>query len=559
MACGELPKTPSFELSQRAGYALLSERVVGSDEVSLSELVTMLGNSDWVSDGRQYVEAANGRCPFCQQATPHDFVSELAALFDDEYSEKKQHVEKLVSDYESWSESVSNSLSDFDSDARSFLDAAAYNASMVQLRTEIDKNLTALQSKKQNPSLQVTLTDLQPAIEALDAHIVTANAAIKAHNALISGRQTERPKLVARCWDYLAREELGSVISTFRKQQAGRDKAVDALESQAEAAQGKIDELDEEVRTLRSSVRSTQPVIDNINALLARNGFTSFQIVPSDDLKDGYMLARDNGAADEHSLSEGERTFIAFLYYFHLLDEQPADDGESHRTMAIIDDPVSSLDSDVLFVVGALVRRIIARAFEATDHIEQVLVLTHNVYFHKDVSHVRQGVSPTDGRTYYVVRKRHGEASEVLHHRFNPVTTEYRRLWGEIKRAMNGEEMNIVGLENIMRRILETYFRVMGGGIWDDDITPHLEQAEQHVFQALFRWSNEGSHSILEEAFYTPTPITQDVYLNVFRRVFEVTNQIAHYEMMVDGKGSLPQPADSTSDNLQPGTSAAQH
>lgn len=537
-SCEELPKTPVFDMKSHNGFNLLSESVVGSDEVTLSELVNMLGNSDWVSDGRKYFERSDGICPFCQREAPHNFAAELETLFNDEYTEKKQQIKDFLITYETWGTSAAQNLDNFGFDSREFLDEAAYNASMLELRTEIDKNHDALRRKQRNPSSPVSLHDFTKLIEDVDSWIDSANVAIKAHNKLVSERKTEKPKLVKRCWEHLAFDVLKSSLANFRQQQSGRDKAIAALDSQVRSAQATVTDLDDEVRKLHCSVRSTQPVIDSINALLSRNGFTSFQIVPSEQLKDGYMLARSNGAVQENSLSEGERTFIAFLYYYHLLDEQPDESDDSHRTLTVIDDPVSSLDSDVLFIVGALVRRLVARAFEPTDHVEQVIILTHNVYFHKDVSHLRQGKSPA-GRTYFVIRKLHDLPSEVTHHRKNPVTTEYRRLWDEVKKALKGEQMNVVGLENIMRRILESYFKVMGGEIWDDDITPLFDQSEQHVFQALFRWSNEGSHSILEEVFYSPTPITQSIYLNVFKRVFEVTGQDGHYKMMVQGKQSL--------------------
>lgn len=537
--CEGLPKTPVIMLSSIDGYELLGERIVGSEEVSLSELISRLGNSDWVSIGRQYLEHSNGVCPFCQKEAPANLLTDLATMFDEEYALKKERIEQLENAYKRWSEAVAAALENFNFDSRAFLDEGAYQAAMINLRTEIDTNLGLLRRKLENLSESVELVDLSQFVTELDLHIESANAAIRDHNELVSGRRDERPKLVEACWQNFAYEALGATLATFKRKQSGRATGITTLVGNVAAAQDTINTLDEEVRGLQKSVRSSQPVIDRINELLNRNGFTSFKIVRSSQLQDGYMLSRDNGAVQEHSLSEGERTFIAFLYYFHLLDEQTSD-GKSHRILAVIDDPVSSLDADVLFVVGALIRRLIARALGSADHIEQLLLLTHNVYFHKDVSHVRQGESEVAGRKYYVIRKRHDQPSEVVPHLTNPITTEYRRLWDEVKRAVEGEQINVVGLENILRRILESYFRVMGGGIWDDEITPLLDQSEQHVFKALFRWANEGSHSILEELYYAPTAITQDVYLSVFKRIFEVTDHGAHYRMMIEGKRSLP-------------------
>ena len=291
-------------------------------------------------------------------------------------------------------------------------------------------------------------------------------------------------------------------------------------------------------------------MIEQINGILQRSGFTSFKIVESPSLKDGYMLARDGGAIQEHSLSEGERTFIAFLYYFHLLDGRSEEPSALHHVVAVVDDPISSLDSDVLYVVSALMRNLVERALSGENHVKQLIVLTHNVYFHKEITYIRDG-EKGQGRTYFLIRKRPSMPSTIEARRSNPVSTEYRRLWDEVKRAIDGEVVNIVGLENILRRILESYFRVMGGGIWDHEITPHLTNPERHVFRALFNWVNEGSHAVLEDIFYTPSSISQDVYLQVFKRVFVVTGHESHYQMMILGKASLTLASDSADEVVE--------
>ncbi|WP_270451902.1 AAA family ATPase, partial [Kocuria marina] len=65
-------------------------------------------------------------------------------------------------------------------------------------------------------------------------------------------------------------------------------------------------------------------------------------------------------------LSEGERTFITFLYYFHSLSGVKQDN-ESDKVVAIIDDPISSLDGDIMFVVSALTRMLVDETI-AGDH-----------------------------------------------------------------------------------------------------------------------------------------------------------------------------------------------
>lgn len=197
----------------------------------------------------------------------------------------------------------------------------------------------------------------------------------------------------------------------------------------------------------------------------------------------------------------------------------------------MIDDPISSLDSDVLFIVSALVRDLINRALSKADHVAQVIVLTHNVYFHKEVTQVRHK-DEGSGRCYHVIRKSLTEASVVESHPENPVSTEYERLWSEVRRASQGEQMSIIGLENVLRRILENYFRI-AGGIWEEDLVQYLEPAERPILRSLFNWVNEGSHGVFENLHYSPGTTTQQMYLDVFRHVFDKSEHAAHYRMMM--------------------------
>ena len=53
-------------------------------------------------------------------------------------------------------------------------------------------------------------------------------------------------------------------------------------------------------------------------------------------------------------MSEGEKTFVTFLYFYHLLKGSESDSGMTTDRIVVFDDPVSSLDSDVLFIVSRL-------------------------------------------------------------------------------------------------------------------------------------------------------------------------------------------------------------
>lgn len=533
-----LDEIGEFRWSEHSGSALLEQKIVGSSGVSLSELVEELRCEDWVQTGRQYLQKAEGLCPFCQQRAPEDLAKQLEAMFDHRYAEQLEELKRLAAAHSSWVRYLGETIENWSAESISYLDEAAYQKALGSLNTINGVNEKLLEQKLGAPSEPVVMSASKAPIDALNAVIRQANSKIDAHNRLVESQMEEKPKLATKCWSYLGDVLLREEIRAYRNKAAGLQRGVDNTQKQKDDASAAIRKLDDEVSQLQRSVKSSQPVIDEINRLLRRSGFTSFHIVKSAELEDGYMLARNGVPLDEHSLSEGERTFIAFLYYYFLLNGRQ-ETAVSGKVLAVVDDPISSLDSDVLFIVSALVRDLINRALSKTDHVAQVIVLTHNVYFHKEVTQLRHG-NVGSGRSYQVIRKRLTEANVIETHAENPVSTEYERLWSEVRRASQGEPMSIIGLENVLRRILENYFRI-AGGIWEDEIVQLLEPAERPVLRSLFNWVNEGSHGVFENLHYSPSQITQDVYLEVFRHVFDKAGHYAHYEMMMGGK--MPQGA----------------
>ncbi|RSZ61183.1 hypothetical protein EAH68_14580 [Corynebacterium hylobatis] len=535
----EIASIPKFDPSNYAGFDLLGKKIVGSSDVTLSELVEKLGNSDWVSKGRSYLGHSNGKCPFCQQLTPATLAADLASMFDDHYTLEVEKIHDLSADFQDWSKAVRGHKDSIDDTAKLVLDEARYSAAFATLIEIISANEATLDAKERTPSMIGEFSNMDGTIDEINETIEQANKEIRTHNALIRSQREERPKLQIKCRRYLAEVVLGEELPPYKRRSQGLQKGVDTTAAKVAEAQKALKDLDDEIRKLQQSVVSTRPVIDRINVLLERSGFTSFKIVESTELEHGYMLFRDTGEAHENTLSEGERTFIAFLYYYHLLDGQTSSSA-SNNVLAVIDDPISSLDSDVLFVVSALVRELLERTQDHKGNLRQVVVLTHNVYFHKEVTQVRFN-DTSQGRAYYVINKSLHSPSSIELHRNNPISTEYERLWGEIRRAIAGESTSVVGLENILRRILESYFRILGGGIWEEEMASRLDPHERPILNSLFNWINEGSHAIFEDVHYSPGKPSLDHYLKVFRRVFEVTGHQGHYTMMLYGKESLSQ------------------
>ncbi|MGY3132312.1 wobble nucleotide-excising tRNase [Bradyrhizobium sp. USDA 4501] len=90
-------------------------------------------------------------------------------------------------------------------------------------------------------------------------------------------------------------------------------------------------------------------------------------------------------------------------------------------------------------------------------------------------------------------------------------------------------------IQNTLRRIIESYFKILGNGD-TDDIVGKFEGKDQQLCASLFYWVNDGSHSAHDDLYVSVENSVVDRYLNVFRRIFEKTGHCGHYKMMMGEK-----------------------
>lgn len=95
-------------------------------------------------------------------------------------------------------------------------------------------------------------------------------------------------------------------------------KAIEGLKLSLSAEATNKKNKDSEIQELEKDATSIQPTIDEINKLLASFGFRGFLLAKGENGK-SYKLVRKDRSDAQHSLSEGERTFVTFLYFYHLL------------------------------------------------------------------------------------------------------------------------------------------------------------------------------------------------------------------------------------------------
>jgi wobble nucleotide-excising tRNase len=520
------------------GAPVLAKKVVGKEDVDVAALIRRLGNSDWVRQGLPYL-GQGSQCPFCQQDVKVELAAQLNAYFDETYLNDIAAITCALGTYEAVANTTLKKLEEIVALDSRHLDQELLRATVDRLTARLAINKRLLEAKKREPSASVKLEPLAEAAEPVIAKIAIANAAIAAHNALIDNLVVERRALIGQVWKCLL-DENGATIEKYRTENDALQKAVRSLTGGLALKQDQLNIAKAELHELEKTVTSVQPTVSAINGLLASFGFSGFMLRTTGERDHLYEIVRDGGDNAAATLSEGEKNFVCFLYFYHLLHGSVSESDVTSDRVAVFDDPVSSLDSDVLFIVSTLIKRVLKEACDGTGQIKQVFLLTHNVYFHKEVSFdYNRGSACKAHETFWIVRKVEG-VSKIIGYNYNPIKTSYELLWAEVR---NPNRSNIA-IQNTLRRIIENYFKILGN-VDTDGIIGKFDGKDQQVCASLFSWVNDGSHSAHDDFYISSDDSVVSRYLDVFQRIFEKTDHLGHYKMMM-GPEELADPAQST-------------
>ncbi|PKA14319.1 AAA family ATPase [Leptospira haakeii] len=509
---------------------LIFEKViVGKDNIQIANVINKLKISDWVKAGHVHLKSSEGICPFCQQKIPEDLPKQLEDYFDESYNTQINQVESLSKSYKSQYSLISSFVTDILNGNSSYLKLDSIDQQKKLLESKIQTNLILIDKKTSEPSSIVKIKSIAEEISLINIEIDIGNAAIKKHNSLIDNITEEKRKLISQIWRFIV-ETGKDNHSEYLGNKENVSKAISGISSRIADSKAKIDALSEEIRNIESQITSITPTITVMNRILNSFGFENFRFDVAEEAGQ-YKIIRPSGESAKDTLSEGEKTFITFLYFYHLLSGSVEKDSITVDRIIVFDDPVSSLDSNILFIVSNLIRSVIEQV-RSTSLVKQVFILTHNIYFHKEVTFNknRAGSDRLTDETFWLLRKKEQKSSIEICEK-NPIKTSYELLWHELQKAID-EQSNT--LQNIMRRIIENYFKILAR-VGDDELINKFEPDEKILCRSLFSWVNDGSHIINEDLFVQYSPELNEKYLEVFKKIFKLTDQEGHYNMMMSG------------------------
>ncbi len=518
---------------------ILKTSIVGKKDINIAKMIEKLHNHDWIKQGKEYYDNNYDKeerayiCPFCQQKTTEEFRKQLEEYFDETYNNQIKQLGELLKEYETITKEILSILNDNYNSNNKYLDEddkkQRFKDKIDLLKQKISNNKASLDNKEQNPSIQIALESIISKLDETNDFNNEVNQNIKNHNKLLLFKKDEKVKLDKELWKFLSNEVVDNV-DNYKKENESIEKAFNEIKEKINKYEVKKTRLENEISELEKQIKSVKPAVNAINKILENFGFKGFKLKPSkDDIH--YEILRDDGSPAKNTISEGERNFLVFLYFYQLIQGvMDPEENISEDRIIIFDDPVSSLDSDVLFIVSTLIRDILDKIREDKGNLKQIFVLTHNAYFFKEITYISyrdSGYNERNDTRYYIVRKINN-SSCIEKYKANPIRTSYQLLWDDIK---NSERDNI-SVQNSMRRIIEFYFKLLAD-INYDRLMNHFEGDEKIICRSLISWINIGSHEIFDDVNFSITDESIDKFKKVFKKIFEFTGHIQHYNMMM--------------------------
>ena len=513
--------------------SIWSTVIAGNEDVDIATLIKELGNSSWVNQGRFFIQQNSRKCPFCQQETISDeFRTKLETFFDEEYNRRILKMRKLCEEYHTASERIITAIKDA-VQSETVVAISRINLDVYYAKTDLLCSLLSEQENKMSvkisePGRKVTINDVSSIIQEIRDLITDANNKVDSHNKLVDERDVEEKKLTADVWATIINDS-DSLIKTYQKDIMNLEKARNGIKRALDIKRKEVEDLEAIIIEKGQNVTSVQPAINEINRLLKAYGFTSFSIQPSSGRENGYCIVRNDGSLVNNTLSEGEETFLTFLYFMQWTKGAIDPEHIFDKKIIVLDDPVSSLDSTILYIVGAMVKDLARKIKDGIGDVDQLFVLTHNVFFHKEASFDPR---KTMGKNinFWIIRKDNDISDITSYLADNPISTSYELLWEELR---DNKKMSNITIQNSMRRILENYFGIVGKDK-DEILISHFESVDDQIIaRSLINWIHDGSHSIPDDYYIDSYTDAVPKYKAVFREIFKMTGQLSHYNMMM--------------------------
>ena len=524
----ELPNISvvSFSSQNIEKNHIYSEKIIGETDSYLSQLIDKLGNSDWVRNGINFLDESN--CPFCQQSINDDLKSNIKSLFTTVYEDKISNLERLSSAYKQSVNTIKNTFNNPTFSMEHIVKHEELETLKLIYTNKLNENITLLENKLSNPSVEITLFDTTEQLNNVNDCIKEIQQEIIEFNARLTQKDQLLSKIKIEFWKNL-KQDCQSAIDLNLASQKDFDNNLKKLREKLTDTKTEKEKLEKTLTELRSRTTEIETSVKNVNARLNSLGVTGFYLKASDENSALYFIERINGANTNifKSLSEGEKTLITFLYFLETCSGATSKEDNaicSNRTI-IIDDPISSLSQNYVYDIASIIHyEVLEKDFK------QIFILTHNLYFFHELLMLKNPNKAHKPKDYNLFRVIKSLDTNVIPMERDTLLNDYQNYWKTIKDCSENK-LHVSMLPNAMRNILERYFSFIHQ---KDHLNKTLDSisSTDKEFEPFLRYFNRGSHS--DAINLDLGTIDTQRYIFKFREIFKKTGFLEHYDTMME-------------------------
>lgn len=457
---------------------------------AIEKLKTDPALESWVRQGLK-LHVDKETCEFCGNRLDAAVVESLREHFSAEY-------EALLGKVSSKHDEISSMTFAFDlpDERRLFPDLRArykrYGDGLIAWEkwaaTSCSEMTVALKSKASTLDSVSELSAATPHAQRGRRYVRLINALIRQHNERVGGLDKEKRDARDKLERHYAATYLGD------EQIAERQKTIQEHRHAVTRAEAGIAKLAGKISAIERRTRQPRIAAERLNALLSTL-FNGSDITTHSITDDEFEFRRGDRPAE--NLSDGEKTAIAFAYFLISLE----DGGNELKDLVVfIDDPISSLDSNHIYGVYALITN---RLMDC----RQLFVSTHNSEFFNLIKEEwldpRAEKATRKACSAYLVRRQINDDASIsgvlenLHPLLREYKSEYQFVFHHLKAFRDSDSPTpheVFTSPNLLRKLLESYlgFRMPAGGAWHRKL--HLLFDNEDERKEVAKFANDASH-----------------------------------------------------------------
>lgn len=500
---------------------VFGKSILGNTDSEVAALIEKLGNSDWVKQGLSYlpesVGGSNAQCPFCQEATISEkFIDSVRSYFDVTYEKQLEELAKLLKAYRAAFDSLPG-LSSFTDHPFAEKRKDSITNKYQLLVDALQSNVRKIEEKLKSPKVPTTLSDTTGLVANFNSAVDQINSEVDEYNDKLKNRESALENLRNEFWQ-LMRWQYDQTIARFDADRQAANQQLQALDVEIGNIDTELAKVKGEIAEAQKQTVNTDHAVSAINAGLIDLGIDDFRIQKyTDNL---YRVVRAGDSQDAfHSLSEGEKMMISFLYFCELCKGKASTEDTHAQRIAVIDDPISSLSHVFIFSVGQLIRSVFFRG----DRFSQVIVLTHSLYFFYEMTDPNHERREKSQKLFRLSKPSSGSVIQEM--KYEEIQNDYQAYWS----VVNDQSQPPALIANCMRNIVEYFFNFVRKKDLNNVFQmPELQDAK---YQAFCRYINRESHS-LGQNIIDMKEFNYDVFKEGLKLVFEKTGYSDHYKAM---------------------------